>query len=263
MQVDAIKIGLVIPIYLTKFVKQAVENILEKNNREDLVLCIVNDGKEDTKEYLSQHEWAENVDIVNLPENRCFSGANNAGWKYLVKTYPNIEYLGSVNDDVISQTGWLDNIITSLEKHPKTALGMPIMETNQGFLHTKKNFATWRLKGSDEMVPIAHKIKEDTFVSAVNGFCFVVRKEVLLQAGMLDEQFKNGCEDVDLGIKILLGGWRMIVSKESFVFHFGGSSRYLPGTNTNLDLNHKILAEKWDHNIEKFNNLDENGFLIQ
>jgi len=262
MHVDTIKIGIVIPIYLSKFIKETVSNLLHVNSRDDLVICVVNDGKDDVKEYLSKHMWPSNVDIVNLPENKCFAGANNAGWKHLVQNYPNIEYLGSINDDVIARAGWIDNIIEALEKYPKTALGMPIMETNQGFFRTKKNFATWKLKGSDEMVPTAYKIKEDTFVSAVNGFCFVVKKDPLLKAGMLDEQFRNGCEDVDLGIRLLLDGWRMVVCKNAFVYHYGGSSRYVPGTNTNLDMNHKILADKWNHNIEKFNNLDAEGFLI-
>lgn len=263
MNKENIKIGLVIPVYLTKFVKETVENILNSNNRDDLVLCIVNDGRDDVQKYLAEQDWSDNIEIINLSENRCFSGANNVGWKYLINKYPNIEYLGSINDDTIPRNGWLDKLIGCLKKYPKTALAMPIMATNQGFLGTKKNYATWRLKGSDEMEPVYHRIESDSFVSAVNGFCFVVLKDVLIEIGFLDEKFKNGCEDLDLGIKLLLKGWRMVVAKNSYVYHIGGASRYTKGSQENLDRNHKILADKYDGNIAKYNNLNNKGFLIK
>jgi len=256
------KVGLVVPIYTTKFIKRIIEYINLTYSNNDLIICIVNDAQPEVKKYLDSKIWPDNVEIINLESRGNFAGANNAGWKYLIDKYTNLKYLGSLNDDTIPKNGWLEKMIFVLEGYPKTALAMPIMETSLGFLKTKKNFACWRLKGSDNMEPINSKIKNDSFVSAVNGFCFVADKNALVSVNFLDDEFKNGCEDLDLGIKLLLNGWRMVTVKDSKVYHIGGSSRYIDGNNKILDNNHVILAKKYSNDVEKFNNLNESGFLI-
>lgn len=260
------KIGMVIPIYQYNFIDDCVSSILNSNLREDFILCIVNDGKEDVKEYLSNKEYGAHVTILNLPENCGFGIANNSGWKYLIDKYPSIKYLGSINDDTIAYKHWLDFLVESLEESPDNYLAMPTMEVKDSsffykyFKKSRRLYSTWSLKGASSMAPLKSIITKDTFVSAVNGFCFLVRKEELIKVGFLDESFLNGCEDLDLGIKLLLQKGRLVVSSRSKVFHIGGASRYLEGVKTNLDKNHELLAKKYDSNVEKFNNLNKEGF---
>ena len=89
--------------------------------------------------------------------------------------------------------------------------------------------------------------------SALNGFCFIAKKEVLVKLNFFDDHYLNGCEDLDLGIRILKAGYTMLVCKDAFVFHFGAGSRYEDGVITDLDYNHKYLGEKYNFNIEQFN----------
>ena len=253
-------VGFVIPIYQDKFIRKTVDFILNTYHKTDLVVCIVNDGQESVEKYLLKEKWPQNVHIINLAENRCFAGANNAGWKYLIKNYPDIKYLGSINDDTIPKNGWLERMIIALERYPKVGLSMPIMETRLGWFKTKKNYAIWKFK-KDGMVPVKYKIDKDKFSSSVNGFCFLILRKVLEEVGFLDENFKNGHEDADLGIKMLLSGYRLVVCKDSYVFHYGGASRYL-GDNEFRN-NAEVLMKKYNDDIEKFNNLDKDGFLIK
>lgn len=245
------KIGLVIPIIHTKYVFDTVDRIFATNCRDDLVLCIVNDGNPEVADTLATHKFQTQVEILNLPANRCFSGANNAGWRFLLEKYPSLEYLGSINDDTVPEPSWLNYLLDCLKAYPKTALAQSVMKS-KGWIGPKRA-ATWKLLGSDDIVLDKRNIKQDTFVPVICGFCFLGRRDALEQVNYFDEEFENGCEDVDLCLKLTVAGWRLVVACKSFVFHYEAASRYLPGTRTNLKKNHGLLAKKWAGNLERFN----------
>jgi len=227
---------------------------MELGSIHSFIICIVNDGNPDIARFLAEHTWPENVVTLNLPENRRFAGANNAGWKYLTHKFPSIRYLGTINDDTIPRAGWLDALAHALGKYPQTALAAPVLETNQGWFGTRRDYATWQLGDADTpLVCSSNRIKADTFVSAAGGFCFLARRDALEDVGYFDERYHNSCEDADLCIKLISKNWRIVVCKDSRVFHYGGASRYLEGTNTDLDKSHALLAEKWGYDLARFN----------
>jgi len=246
-------IGMVIPIYTTRFINRLVGYMRGTVHRDDVTICVVNDGQREVSEFLSRQKYPDSVVVLNLPSQQGFSALNNFGWKNLTERFPTIQYLGTLNDDTIPRDGWLDELAVCLKKYPRTALSSPIMQVKRGPLRLNRSFATWRLKGSDEMEPVASKILSDTFVPVVSGFCFLARRDALEQVGYLDEQFRNGCEDVDLCLKLTSCGWRLVICSRSFVYHEEAKSRYLPGTGTNLRRNHAILANKWNHDVARFN----------
>jgi GT2 family glycosyltransferase len=242
----------VIPIFQIRFIFDTISWITNTNYRPDLVICVVNDGNPEAAKALAIHKFPPFVEILNLPQNRCFAGANNAGWMDLSGKYPSLQYLGTINDDTIPRHLWLDELVKAIQQ-PQTAVSMPVMETKTGWLKRIKTTATWKLEGSDEMRPDKASINSDTFVSVINGFCFIARRDALEQVGYFDERFCNGCDDIDLSLKLTSQKWRMVVAHKSRVFHFAASSRYLPGTSTNLRRNHELLARKWGGDVERFN----------
>jgi GT2 family glycosyltransferase len=249
-------IGIVIPIYQTKFIHKLIQKILNTVNITNYCICIVNDGKSEIANFLSKYTWPQNVEILNLSKNYGFAGANNAGWKYLTKKFPNIKYLGTLNDDTIPRFGWLDAMVNVLKIYPNTGMAAPIMETREGWLGTRKNYAVYQPKNIDKLwVCIRSKIDTDTFVLAVGGFCFLALREVLEDVGYFEEAYHNAGEDLDLCFKLILKGWRIVVCKDARVFHYGGKSRYLKGTNTDLDLSRKLLIERWGYDFYRPNSL--------
>jgi GT2 family glycosyltransferase len=249
------EVGLVIPIYQTKFIKQTVANIIKTTNSQDLIVCIVNDGGKIISDFLSRGNWPNNVIILNLKENKAFASANNAGWKYLIRKFPSIKYIGSINDDTIPRSNWLDYLVDTLNKYPRVGLAMPVMETNLGWFGTKKNYATWAIISPDgTMRPLKNELRSDCFVSTVNGFCFLAFRKALEEVNYFDENYKNGHEDIDLGLSLMSKGWRLVVVQHSSVFHYGGSSRWLSGA-VNPKANSEYFLKKWGGKIEKYNNL--------
>lgn len=46
------KVGMVIPVYLTKFIGATIETLSINTSKTEVVYCIVNDSAVDVKEYL-------------------------------------------------------------------------------------------------------------------------------------------------------------------------------------------------------------------
>lgn len=259
----SIRVGIVLPIYQRRFVKQTIRLIFETNQRPDMAICVVNDGNRKIESYVDHIALSNSVNVLHLTRNVGFAGANNAGWKYLIATYPNIKYLGTINDDTIPRRKWLDFLINALENY-RAALSMPVMEQYErnGLFRHKRNYAAWRITRAGGMEPSKYDIDKDCYTAAVNGFCFLTEKAALDKINFFDDRFANGCEDLDLGIRLLISGYKMVVAKDSKVFHYGARSRYSPGVNTDLDFNHRLLLKKWGDNMDKYNNLDKNGNLV-
>jgi len=259
---SGIKIGIVIPIFQIKYIKKLMHNILNQKYKNNFQICIVNDGKKEYSDILNAMKYPGNVVIVTTTGTVGFSKANNYGWEYLLSEYKEIEYLGSINDDTIPRDGWLDALVDSIKALPRTALAVPITEEKNGFLK-KIDLCQYAFDNHLAIKCVGFKIEEDFFVPAATGVCFLADAKILKEVDFLDEGYKNSCEDVDLCLKMITNGYRIVLSKNSRVFHFGGKSRGLKEADTNYGISHARLDEKWGTNIIKYNRLNKEGFLIK
>jgi GT2 family glycosyltransferase/glycosyltransferase involved in cell wall biosynthesis len=60
--------------------------------------------------------------------------------------------------------------------------------------------------------------------SALTGACFATRKSVLAQVGNFDESFAIDFNDIDLCLKIIDAGYRLVYTPYASLFHFEGAS---------------------------------------
>ncbi|MBE0688745.1 MAG: glycosyltransferase family 2 protein, partial [Anaerolineae bacterium] len=61
-------------------------------------------------------------------------------------------------------------------------------------------------------------------VDFVLGATMMLRREVIEQTGMFDEQFFMYCEEIDWAWRIKSAGWRVLCVPEAHVTHLGGQS---------------------------------------
>jgi GT2 family glycosyltransferase len=74
----------------------------------------------------------------------------------------------------------------------------------------------------------------------------LAKREVFLEIGEFDERFVNGCEDVDLCLRMSEAGLAHYVVHDSVVEHVKGASE---GRKLKNDENSRILNEKWGERI--------------
>ncbi len=61
-------------------------------------------------------------------------------------------------------------------------------------------------------------------VDWVRGACMLIRREALLEAGLMDENFFLYFEEVDLGVRIRRLGWRVVYTPVASIIHHGQGS---------------------------------------
>lgn len=247
--------GVVIPLYMTDFIANTIEYLKNTTDANEAVFCIVNDGVPQVKDYLETLTLPENMYVINLPKNLCYAGSNNAGFNLLMEKYPSIEYLGSLNDDTIVKENWLTELINTLDKHKDVAAASPqlkgIKEDGEE-IHTASIFT---YGPQCQMLCNVPYISEDAYVDLFGGCCFLCRKEPFIEIGLLDDRYQNGAEDMDLCIKFLTSGYKLMVCAKSHVVHFGGKSRSTrPKGGEEISLSVDLLFRKWGENLTIFNN---------
>lgn len=66
----------------------------------------------------------------------------------------------------------------------------------------------------------APKLTEPKEVLLFSGCACLLRKDVLKEVGLFDEDFFAYCEDTDLGLRLRRAGWEIVVAPSAYVKHF-------------------------------------------
>lgn len=102
--------------------------------------------------------------------------------------------------------------------------------------------------GSKQNVPCDMPYEERVRLS---GFAMLVRGHVWDQVGGMDEAFAPGYfEDDDICMRIAKSGYRLLVCRNSFIYHAGSQSfSHCPGVDELLVCHHQLFAQKYGFDI--------------
>lgn len=105
--------------------------------------------------------------------------------------------------------------------------------------------------GAEMNIPIRHPYEERVRLS---GFAMLIRRNVWDLAGGMDERFTPGYfEDDDLCMQIQQRGFRLLLCKNSFIYHAGSQSfAHREDTNKLLLEHHQLFIEKYGFDILKY-----------
>ncbi len=158
------------------------------------------------------------VQLIQLPENRGFTGACNAGLEAA-----NGEILVLLNNDTEAEPNWLTAVAAAFERHPEAgsvASKMLIFDQRDQF-HTTGDF--YRLDGIPGNRGVWQKdvgqYEREEYVFSACGGSSAYRRSMLDQIGLLDDAFFFSCEDLDLGWRAQLAGWRCVYAPDAIVYH--------------------------------------------
>ena len=111
--------------------------------------------------------------------------------------------------------------------------------------------------GAGHNIPMVNPYEERVRLS---GFAMLIRREVWNGAGGMDEQFSPGYfEDDDLSVRILQLGYRLVLCRNSFIYH-AGSQSFAKNDNVNNILleHHQLFVNKHHFDILQYAYSDEN-----
>ncbi len=222
------------------------------------VVLVDNGSSDETPELLAS--LGGDVQVITNAENRgfaiaCNQGAQAARGKYLVL----------LNNDTEAQEGWLQAMLDVIRGEPDVGIvGAKLLYPDGTIQHAGVVFAARTgiktIVASDsfvaeENVPhlwpyhLYRRMPERApFVSsrrdfqAVTGACLLIEKATYDEVGGLDEAYVNSFEDVDLCLKVLASGRRVVYCPEAVVIHHESISE---GRHDHDIANGCRLQERW------------------
>ncbi|MEU3627770.1 glycosyl transferase [Amycolatopsis coloradensis] len=183
------------------------------------VICVDNaSGGTDVAEIKAA---APGVKLVESPVNTGFAGGCNLGAKHATGTV-----LAFLNNDARPAPGWAGAAVAELRARPTVAaVASKVLDWDGTGTDFVDAGLTWfgmgykRHAGSPLAdVPAAeHEIAKDVLFAT--GSAMFVRAGVFAELGGFDERFFMFYEDVDLGWRLNLRGWRVRYVPESLTYH--------------------------------------------
>ena len=181
---------------------------------------VVDNGSRDATPAMLASEFPE-VQVVRFAENRGFAPAVNAGLNAARG-----DVLALMNNDVEADPGWLAALVGALERHP-----------DAGFVASKMLSArdpsridsAWDAMG---LAPfnVGHgefdgpRFAEGRYVLSACAGAAAYRRSFFDRVGLFDEGFFAWFEDVEIGIRGQLAGWRCWYEPGAVVRHLGSAT---------------------------------------
>ncbi|MEK3720843.1 glycosyltransferase family 2 protein [Paenibacillus sp. FSL H8-0034] len=176
-------------------------------------IIVVDGGSTDgSVEYCRQQQ----VRFISTPSSRGFTRSYNLGL-----------HLGSgdalllLNNDVVASPRWLSNLLNCLYSSEEIGIAGPVTRPT-----SSKQIADMPvnpLKQSTEMINLPDSRKWKS-VERLDGFCFLIKRELVERIGFLDEQFPPGYFEDDFCYRARLSGYRLLMAGDTFVFDPGSAS---------------------------------------
>jgi hypothetical protein len=180
------------------------------------VIIIDNSSTDGSVAYVRE-EFPE-VRIIELDQNFGFAKANNIG-----VDFARGDYLFFLNQDTVVEKDCLNELIRAMELDPQIGIcGGKMMFWSEkkvinstGLIINNICFA-WD-RGSFELD--LGQYDEDTDVVSISGGAMLIRKDLFNNLGRFDSKYFMYYEDLDLGLRTWLSGYRVVFVPKAIIYH--------------------------------------------
>lgn len=198
-----------------------IEKCLLSLHGEDAHILVVDNGSVDGSRELVQEKFPE-VECIALSENRGFCGAVNLGIQNSKTTYVIL-----LNNDTEIEPGFVKALERAMDADERIFSASAQMRNlyhperidDAGDEYCALGWAFAR--GKDR--PLAGYQKSCHIFAACGG-ASIFRRELLERTGLLDENHFAYLEDIDLGYRAQILGYRNVYAPEAVVCHAGSGS---------------------------------------
>jgi hypothetical protein len=223
-----------------EYLESCLNSIYSNHLKIDFEVIVVDNGSSDGSVEMTKQVFPS-VTLIENSRNEGFVIANNKG----VRASQG-RYILSLNNDTVILDDVLDTLVEFMDKHPEAGVCGPKVLNNDGTIQhqCKRGFPTvssllYYYLGLHKIFPkskiFGHYLKtylktdEVNEVDSVSGACLMVRREVIKEVGLLDENFIMYGDDLDWCYRIKKAGWKVYYVPHAQIVHYGGrSSRKLP-----------------------------------
>ena len=259
---EQVAASIIIPTYNNlELTQNCLESIWQHTPRHLCELIVVDNGSTDaTPAFLERLAASGRIRLIANDTNLGYAKACNQGARAARG-----HYLLMLNNDTLVTPGWLEALIETAESDDQVAaVGAKLLYPDDSVQHAGvvfnqagKVYHQYRFFHRDH--PAVNKTREFQVLTAA---CLLIRSSVFFQAGLFDENFRNGFEDVDLCLRIRQSGYRLLYNPNSVIYHL--ESKTAGRFDRELD-NSRYFREKWGDRIvpDDFIYYQEDGLRLE
>jgi len=180
------------------------------------IVVIDNNSTDSSLELVKQNY--PHVKLIELKQNLGFAASNN-----LAAREARGEFCIFLNNDTIVTSTWLSELVRSLirGKDKQVAIAQSFLLRPDGRVDSSGDFID---RFGRSYSSILRNPPEDREILSARGACMIVRKEIFWKLGGFEEDFFASFEDVHLGWKAWIAGYKVVLASNSIVYHFGGQT---------------------------------------
>ncbi|WP_434130426.1 glycosyltransferase family 2 protein [Methylocaldum sp. GT1BB] len=224
------------------FLSKCLSSLRRQTFREFRTIVIHN-GEFDDSLVNAQSEL-KSAEIICLGHNRGFAAGNNVA----VQLAKDCDWIALLNPDAFPEPDWLSNLVKAAKEYPEYSFfGSRLLAADNPTLldgvgdayHTSG--LVWR---QGHGVNVSNIYREPMEIFSPCAAAALYRRDTFLEAGGFDEDYFCYVEDVDLGFRMRLAGYRCLYVPDAIVLHVGSAST---GRHSNFSVYHGHRNIVWTY----------------
>jgi GT2 family glycosyltransferase len=211
--------------------RDCLRSVYESEGDFAFEVIVVDNCSNDGSAEMVRKEFPE-VHLIESDTNAGYACANNLGLRRLQARY----YL-LLNPDTVLPLHALEQMVAFMDAQPEAGMAGPKLVMADGSLDLacRRSFPTpensfYKLFGLSRLFPNSERFgqynltyldpDEMAEVDSVVGAFLMVRREVVEQVGVLDEEYFMYAEDLDWALRAKQAGWKVYYYPEVTVLHY-------------------------------------------
>jgi len=241
--------SIVIPNWNGQHFLQVCLDSLRAQTYPNIEVIIVDNASTDGSQEYIRENYPE-VKLVELPENRGFTGACNAGMEAAQGGI-----ISLLNNDTEVDPNWVQAVVDTFQRDERVGIvaSKMLLFSQRDTLHTAGDGFTFDGRAYNRGVwqKDEGQFDEVEYVFSACGGSSAYRKELLDEIGLLDDDFFFLLEDIDLAWRAQLAGWRTLYTPHAIVYHHlsatggGVTASFYDGRNSLILLTKVLPAALW------------------
>ncbi len=180
---------------------------LQTLNTETEIIVIDNGSTDGSIEVLDR--YGESVRVIRNPTNVGFAAGCNQGI-----AVARAEFIALLNNDAVVEPTWLEELVKAMRRAPD--IGSCTSKVLWYYDHNVFDnaghvvYADGLTRGRGRLQHDSGQFEREEDVFAFSGCAALLRRSMLEDIGLFDEEFFAYCEDADLAFRARLRGWRSL-----------------------------------------------------
>lgn len=218
---------------------RALEHVLE-----DIVplggrsIVVDNDSQDGSYETIAKtvqdRGWDEHVDVIPAPRNAGFGSGNNLAFRHAMAWDDVPEYFYLLNPDAYPDRGTVETMVRFMDEHPRVGqAGSKVRHPGGELRLSAFRFPSIlsELENAARLSVVTKALHDHTVffdaptetseVDWVSGASVIMRREMLDEIGLFDENFFLYFEETDLAMRAKRAGWSTYYVVEATAEHIG------------------------------------------